>query len=136
MHSVYCFSSWWKLSFDCVAILTNLDAEEYQIDEDEIEVSNGLVTAKITIMDKVIYVTNLHLHPMLEMIRMKEIQNIENILRALFTRGSAQVWAQFVWGGLWGGGVGEGREEEEGEQLGDTKDRGEEVIGPSGLRAL
>ena len=76
-----------------MAILTNLDAEEYQIDEDKIEVSNGLVTAKITIMDKVIYVTNLHLHPMLEMIRMKEIQNIENILRALFTRGSAQVWA-------------------------------------------
>ena len=76
-----------------MAILTNLDAEEYQIDEDKLEVSNGLVTAKITIMDKVIYVTNLHLHPMLEMIRMKEIQNIENILRALFTRGSAQVWA-------------------------------------------
>ena len=76
-----------------MAILTNLDAEEYQIDEEKLEVSNGLVTAKISIMDKVIYVTNLHLHPMLEMIRMKEIQNIENILRELFTRGSAQVWA-------------------------------------------
>jgi hypothetical protein len=37
-----------------VAILTNLDAEEYQIDEYKIEVSNGLVTAKISIMDKVI----------------------------------------------------------------------------------
>ena len=78
-----------------MAILTNLDAEEYQIDEDKIEVYNGLVIANITIMimDKVIYVTNLHLHPMLEMIRMKEIQNIKNILRAPFTRGSDQVWA-------------------------------------------
>ena len=45
-----------------MAIITNLDAEEYQIDEDKLEVSNGLVTAKIIISIKVIYLTSLLNH--------------------------------------------------------------------------
>ena len=76
-----------------MAILTNLESEEYNIEEDKLEVSNGLVTAKITISGKVIYVTNLHLNPMMENLRLKEIQNVEEILRPLLVGGAAQIWA-------------------------------------------
>ena len=64
-----------------MAILTNLESEEYNIEEDKLEVSNGLVTAKITIGGQVIFVTNLHLNPMMENLRLKEIQNVKKILR-------------------------------------------------------